>query len=345
MPTDIEIAQAAQMLPITEIAANLNIPDAALIPYGRYKAKIDMRALGERPRRAKLILVTAINPTPAGEGKTTVSVGLADGLRRLGANAMLALREPSLGPVFGVKGGAAGGGYAQVVPMEDINLHFTGDLHAITAANNLLAAMVDNHIFQGNALGIDPRRVVWRRCMDMNDRQLRNVLDGMGGRSNGMPREDGFDITAASEVMATLCLARDIADLKERLGRLLVAWTFDKRPVYARDINAQGAMTALLKDALMPNLVQTLEHTPRIDTRRAVCQYRAWLQFVHSHRYGDAAVGLHRDRGRFRRGSGRGKVHRYKVPPDRHTARLRGDSGHGARAQEPRRREKARPER
>ena len=345
MPTDIEIAQAAQMLPIAEIAANLNIPDAALIPYGRYKAKIDMRALGERPRRAKLILVTAINPTPAGEGKTTVSVGLADGLRRLGANAMLALREPSLGPVFGVKGGAAGGGYAQVVPMEDINLHFTGDLHAITAANNLLAAMVDNHIFQGNALGIDPRRVVWRRCMDMNDRQLRNVLDGMGGRSNGMPREDGFDITAASEVMATLCLARDIADLKERLGRLLVAWTFDKRPVYARDINAQGAMTALLKDALMPNLVQTLEHTPRIDTRRAVCQYRAWLQLVHSHRYGDAAVGLHRDRGRFRRGSGRGKVHRYKVPPDRHTARLRGDSGHGARAQEPRRREKARPER
>ncbi len=264
MPTDIEIAQAAQMLPITEIAANLNIPDAALIPYGRYKAKIDMRALGERPRRAKLILVTAINPTPAGEGKTTVSVGLADGLRRLGANAMLALREPSLGPVFGVKGGAAGGGYAQVVPMEDINLHFTGDLHAITAANNLLAAMVDNHIFQGNALGIDPRRVVWRRCMDMNDRQLRNVLDGMGGRSNGMPREDGFDITAASEVMATLCLARDIADLKERLGRLLVAWTFDKRPVYARDINAQGAMTALLKDALMPNLVQTLEHTPAL---------------------------------------------------------------------------------
>lgn len=264
MPTDIEIAQAAQMLPITEIAANLNIPDAAFIPYGRYKAKIDMRALGERPRRAKLILVTAINPTPAGEGKTTVSVGLADGLRRLGANAMLALREPSLGPVFGVKGGAAGGGYAQVVPMEDINLHFTGDLHAITAANNLLAAMVDNHIFQGNALGIDPRRVVWRRCMDMNDRQLRNVLDGMGGRSNGMPREDGFDITAASEVMATLCLARDIADLKERLGRLLVAWTFDKRPVYARDINAQGAMTALLKDALMPNLVQTLEHTPAL---------------------------------------------------------------------------------
>lgn len=264
MPTDIEIAQAANMLPITEIAARIDVPDAALVPYGRFKAKVDPRALGGRPRRAKLILVTAINPTPAGEGKTTVSVGLADGLRRLGASAMLALREPSLGPVFGVKGGAAGGGYAQVVPMEDINLHFTGDLHAITAANNLLAAMVDNHIFQGNQLGIDPRRVVWRRCMDMNDRQLRSVLDGMGGRTNGMPREDGFDITAASEVMATLCLARDMSDLKARLGRLLVGWTFDRRPVYARDIHAQGAMTALLRDALMPNLVQTLEHTPAL---------------------------------------------------------------------------------
>ena len=264
MPTDIDIAQAAKMLPITEVASSLSIPDEALIPYGRYKAKVDPRALGDAKRHAKLILVTAINPTPAGEGKTTVSVGLADGLRRIGERAMLALREPSLGPVFGVKGGAAGGGYAQVVPMEDINLHFTGDLHAITAANNLLAAMIDNHIFQGNALGIDPRRVVWRRCMDMNDRQLRNVLDGMGGRTNGMPREDGFDITAASEVMATLCLARDIADLKQRLGRLLIGWTFDKRPVYARDINAQGAMTALLKDALMPNLVQTLEHTPAL---------------------------------------------------------------------------------
>ena len=264
MPTDIEIAQAAKMLPITEIAKSINIPDDALILYGRYKAKVDPRALGGAERRAKLVLVTAINPTPAGEGKTTVSVGLADGLNLIGAKAMLALREPSLGPVFGVKGGAAGGGYSQVVPMEDINLHFTGDLHAITAANNLLAAMIDNHIFQGNALGIDPRRVVWRRCMDMNDRQLRNILDGMGGRTNGMPREDGFDITAASEVMATLCLARDISDLKERLGRLLIGWTFDKRPVYARDIKAQGAMTALLKDAMMPNLVQTLAHTPAL---------------------------------------------------------------------------------
>lgn len=264
MPTDIEIAQAAHMLPITEIASGIDIPDDALVPYGRYKAKVDAHALSSMPRRAKLILVTAINPTPAGEGKTTVSVGLADGLRRIGAKSMLALREPSLGPVFGVKGGAAGGGYAQVVPMEDINLHFTGDLHAITAANNLLAAMIDNHIFQGNALGIDPRRVVWRRCMDMNDRQLRNVLDGMGGPTNGVPREDGFDITAASEVMATLCLAQDISDLRKRLGSLLIGWTYDKQPVYARDINAQGAMTALLKDALMPNLVQTLEHTPAL---------------------------------------------------------------------------------
>lgn len=261
MPTDIEIAQKAQMLPIIEIAKSINIPDDALVPYGKYKAKVDPQALGDKPRRAKLILVTAINPTPAGEGKTTVSVGLADGMNLIGAKTMLALREPSLGPVFGVKGGAAGGGYSQVVPMEDINLHFTGDLHAITAANNLLAAMIDNHIFQGNALGIDPRRVVWRRCMDMNDRQLRNILDGMGGRTNGMPREDGFDITAASEIMATLCLARDITDLKVRLGRLLIGWTYDKQPVYARDIKAQGAMTALLKDALMPNLVQTIKHT------------------------------------------------------------------------------------
>ena len=264
MPTDIEIAQKAQMLPITEIAKSINIPDDALVPYGKYKAKVDPHALGDKPRRAKLILVTAINPTPAGEGKTTVSVGLADGMNLIGAKTMLALREPSLGPVFGVKGGAAGGGYSQVVPMEDINLHFTGDLHAITAANNLLAAMIDNHIFQGNALGIDPRRVVWRRCMDMNDRQLRNILDGMGGRTNGMPREDGFDITAASEIMATLCLARDISDLKMRLGRLLIGWTFDKQPVYARDIKAQGAMTALLKDAMLPNLVQTLKHTPAL---------------------------------------------------------------------------------
>ena len=264
MPTDIEIAQKAQMLPITEIAKSINIPDDALVPYGKYKAKVDPHALGDKPRRAKLILVTAINPTPAGEGKTTVSVGLADGMNLIGAKTMLALREPSLGTVFGVKGGAAGGGYSQVVPMEDINLHFTGDLHAITAANNLLAAMIDNHIFQGNALGIDPRRVVWRRCMDMNDRQLRNILDGMGGRTNGMPREDGFDITAASEIMATLCLARDISDLKMRLGRLLIGWTFDKQPVYARDIQAQGAMTALLKDAMLPNLVQTIKHTPAL---------------------------------------------------------------------------------
>lgn len=262
--SDIEIAQSSKMLPIFEVAKRAGIPEDLLEPYGRYKAKLDARALADKPLRGKLVLVTAINPTPAGEGKTTTSVGLADALTSLGQSAMLALREPSLGPVFGVKGGAAGGGYAQVVPMEDINLHFTGDFHAIGAANNLCAAMLDNHIKQGNSLNIDPRRVVWKRCVDMNDRQLRNVVDGLGGIADGMPRQDGFDITVASEVMAVFCLASGIKDLKERLGRMVIAYTYDCKPVTVSDIHAEGAMTALLKDAIQPNLVQTLEHTPAL---------------------------------------------------------------------------------
>ena len=262
--SDIEIAQSSEMLPIFEVAKRAGIPEDLLEPYGRYKAKLDARALADKPLRGKLVLVTAINPTPAGEGKTTTSVGLADALTSLCQSTMLALREPSLGPVFGVKGGAAGGGYAQVVPMEDINLHFTGDFHAIGAANNLCAAMLDNHIKQGNSLNIDPRRVVWKRCVDMNDRQLRNVVDGLGGIADGMPRQDGFDITVASEVMAVFCLASGIKDLKERLGRMVIAYTYDRKPVTVSDIHAEGAMTALLKDAIQPNLVQTLEHTPAL---------------------------------------------------------------------------------
>ena len=266
MTTDIEIAQQYRMHPIADIAATAGIDESYLEQYGRYKAKIDPQLLKDRAERpdGKLILVTAINPTPAGEGKTTTSVGLADGLRKIGKNAVAALREPSLGPVFGVKGGAAGGGYAQVVPMEDINLHFTGDFHAIGAANNLLAAMLDNHIQQGNVLGIDVKQITWKRCVDMNDRQLRQIVDGLGGRIQGVPREDGFDITVASEVMAVLCLASDITDLKARLGRMIVAYTFDGKPVTAHDLKAEGAMTALLKDALKPNLVQTLEGTPTL---------------------------------------------------------------------------------
>ena len=261
--SDIEIAQSCAMKPITEIAETAGVPADCLELYGNYKAKVDYRLLRESPRPdGKLILVTAINPTPAGEGKTTTTVGLADALRRLGKNALVALREPSMGPVFGVKGGAAGGGHAQVVPMEDINLHFTGDFHAISTANNLLAAMLDNHIQQGNALGIDPKRVTWRRAVDMNDRQLRNIVDGLGGRVNGCPREDGFDITVASEVMAVLCLSADIPDMKARLGRMVVGYTYGGAPVTAHDLRAEGAMAALLKDALKPNLVQTLEGTP-----------------------------------------------------------------------------------
>ncbi len=264
MKTDIEIAQSTPMKNIMEIAARAGIDEKYVEQYGRYKAKIDLSLLGEDRPQGKLILVTAITPTPAGEGKTTTTIGLADGLSRLGRKVMVALREPSLGPVFGVKGGAAGGGYAQVVPMEDINLHFTGDFHAIGAANNLLCAMLDNHIYQGNALNIDPRRIVLRRCVDMNDRQLRFVVDGLGGRVNGVPREDGYDITVATEMMAVFCLARSISDLKERLSRMVVAYTYDEQPVTAGDLHAVGAMAALLKDALKPNLVQTLEGTPAL---------------------------------------------------------------------------------
>ena len=263
--TDIEIAQRCEMQPITEIAARAGIDDKYVEQYGKYKAKIDLSLMKENNNPdGKLILVTAITPTPAGEGKTTTTIGVSDGMRRIGKNVMVALREPSLGPVFGIKGGAAGGGYAQVVPMEDINLHFTGDFHAIGAANNLLAAMLDNHIKQGNELNIDVRRITWKRCVDMNDRQLRFITDGLGGVANGVPREDGFDITVASEIMAVLCLSESITDLKERLARIIVGYTFDDKPVTCADLKAQGAMAALLKDALKPNLVQTLEGTPAL---------------------------------------------------------------------------------
>lgn len=266
MLSDIEIAQNAKMLKIKDIAKELGIDEEELIPYGHYKAKISQECIDrlESEEDGKLILVTAINPTPAGEGKTTTSVGLAEGMHKIGKKAVLALREPSLGPVFGIKGGAAGGGYAQVVPMEDINLHFTGDMHAITSANNLLCALIDNHIQQGNALGIDPRRIQIKRCLDMNDRALRNCIIGLGGKVNGVPREDHFQITVASEIMAILCLADDLVDLKARLSRILVAYTYDGKPVFASDVEAVGAMTALLKDAINPNLVQTLENTPAI---------------------------------------------------------------------------------
>ena len=263
--SDIEIAQSVEMAHISEIAKKANIDEKYIEYYGRHKAKIDLSLLNESEKEdGKLILVTAITPTPAGEGKTTTTIGLADGMNALGENVCVALREPSLGPVFGIKGGAAGGGYAQVVPMEDINLHFTGDFHAIGAANNLLAAMLDNHIYQGNSLNIDPRRITWKRCVDMNDRQLRFVTDGLGGRVNGVPREDGYDITVASEIMAVLCLANSIEDLKARLSRIIVGYTYDEKPVTAGDLKATGAMTALLKDALKPNLVQTLEKTPAL---------------------------------------------------------------------------------
>ena len=264
--TDIEIARRAKLKPIFEIAETAGIGEKYIEPYGKYKAKIDLSFLRDNAGKkdGRLVLVTAISPTPAGEGKTTTAIGLADGLRRIGKNAVAALREPSLGPVFGIKGGAAGGGYAQVVPMEDINLHFTGDFHAVGAANNLLAAMLDNHIQQGNALNIDVRKITWRRCVDMNDRQLRNIVDGLGGKTNGTPREDGFDITVASEVMAVLCLASSLSDLKERLKKIVVAYDTNDRPVTCGDLKAAGAMTALLKDALKPNLVQTLEGTPAL---------------------------------------------------------------------------------
>ena len=262
--TDIEIAKQCKMKNIYDIARVAGVDEEFIEPYGKHKAKVSLSYLEakENTPDGKLVLVTAITPTPAGEGKTTTTIGLADGLKKIGKNVVVALREPSLGPVFGIKGGAAGGGYAQVVPMEDINLHFTGDFHAIGAANNLLAAMLDNHIYQGNALGIDPRRITWKRCVDMNDRQLRFITDGLGGRVNGTPREDGYDITVASEIMAVFCLASSISDLKERLSRIIVGYTYDEKPVTAGDLKAVGAMAALLKDALKPNLVQTLEGTP-----------------------------------------------------------------------------------
>ncbi|MBQ9510841.1 MAG: formate--tetrahydrofolate ligase [Clostridia bacterium] len=262
--TDIEIARQAVIKPITDVASSLGIDADAIEQYGKHKAKLPLSLLDENRENGKLILVTAITPTPAGEGKTTTTIGLADGLRKIGKKSVVALREPSLGPVFGMKGGAAGGGYAQVVPMEDINLHFTGDFHAIGAANNLLAAMIDNHIHQGNALGIDPRKITWKRCVDINDRQLRNIVDGLGGKTDGTPREDGFDITVASEIMAVFCLSESIKDLKKRLSEMIVAYTYSDKPVTAGDINAVGAMTALLKDALKPNIVQTLEGTPAL---------------------------------------------------------------------------------
>ena len=270
--SDIQIAQEAEMKNIREIAEIAGLDEKYLEQYGNYKAKVDYNLLQEKKDTpdGKVILVTAISPTPAGEGKTTTTVGLADAMKKIDKNVLVALREPSLGPVFGVKGGAAGGGYAQVVPMEDINLHFTGDMHAIGAANNLLAAMLDNHIQQGNVLGIDPRKITWKRCVDMNDRQLRFVVDGLGGKVNGTPREDGFDITVASEIMAILCLARDIDDLKERISNIIVGYSYDDKPVTAGQLKAQGAMTALLKDALKPNLVQTLEHHHKTRTGKAV---------------------------------------------------------------------------
>ena len=312
--TDIEIAQAHEMKKIVDVAAKAGIDEKHLELYGNYKAKLDLTEIRKLPRKAKLILVTAISPTPAGEGKTTTSVGLADALNKLGKNTMVCLREPSLGPVFGVKGGAAGGGYAQVVPMEDINLHFTGDFHAIGAANNLLAALLDNHIQQGNVLGIDPRKIVWKRAVDMNDRQLRHIIDGLGGKASGVPREDGFEITVASEVMAVLCLATGLADLKERLGKMVVAYTYDDKPVTAHDLKAEGAMAALLKDAIKPNMVQTLEAHSRVHPRRPVRKHRPRLQLHPGHRDRDAPERLYRHRSRLRRRPRRREVPRHQMP-------------------------------
>ena len=300
--SDIEIAQACTPLKITEVASLCGIEEKYLEQYGSYKAKVALSLLSDMAERpnGKLVLVTAITPTPAGEGKTTTTVGLADGLRKIGKNSVVALREPSLGPVFGIKGGAAGGGYAQVVPMEDINLHFTGDFHAIGAANNLLAAMLDNHIQQGNALGIDVKKITWHRAMDMNDRQLRSIIDGLGGKPNGVPREDSFDITVASEVMAVLCLSENITDLKQRLSSIIVGYTYDDKPVTAGDLKAAGAMAALLKDALKPNLVQTLEHTPRFCSLRTLCKHCPRLQLHNRHKNGSQDWGLRHYRGRLR---------------------------------------------
>ena len=333
MLTDIEIAQQCAMKPITEIASELNIRPEELEPYGHYKAKLSdslFDRLADRPN-GKLVLVTAINPTPAGEGKTTTTVGLGQAMKKIGKNAIIALREPSLGPVFGIKGGAAGGGYAQVVPMEDINLHFTGDMHAITAANNLLCAILDNHLQQGNELGIDPRRVLFKRCMDMNDRALRNTIVGLGGKANGVVREDGFQITVASEVMAILCLAADLQDLKERLGNILVAYTYDNKPVYAKDLKVNGSMAVLLKDAIKPGA--DAGKYPCADARRPVCQHRARLQLGQSHQAGAQTGRLHHHRGGLRLRPWRRKIPGHQVPLCRHRAVGHRGRRHPARSQ------------
>ena len=348
MRSDIEIARAAKLKPIAEIAGAIGIPEEALHPYGRWIAKIDpdfLRKAAEGRQDGKLILVTAISPTPAGEGKTTTTVGLGDALNRIGKKTIVCLREPSLGPCFGMKGGAAGGGYAQVVPMDAINLHFTGDFHAITSAHNLLAAMVDNHIYWGNALGLDQRRIAWRRVLDMNDRALREVVVGLGGPSNGFTREDGFDITVASEVMAAFCLASDIDDLEGRLGRMVVGYTYGKAPVTAAELKAEGAMSALLKEAIKPNLVQTLEGSPALVHGGPFANIAHGCNSVVATKARAQARRLCRDRGRVRRRSRRGEILRHQVPQGRAQTRRRSGRGDGARAQDARRRREGRARR
>ncbi len=335
MKTDIQIAQEAEMTHIREVAAQLGIQEDELELYGKYKAKLSDQLMEKVKgnQDGKLILVTAINPTPAGEGKTTTSVGLGEAFGRLGKKAVLALREPSLGPCFGIKGGAAGGGYAQVVPMEDLNLHFTGDFHAITSANNLLAALLDNHIQQGNELRIDPRQVVWKRCLDMNDRVLRNVVVGLGSKMDGMVREDHFVITVASEIMAVLCLADDMADLKKRLGRMIVAYDFEGKPVTANDLKATGAMAALLKDAMKPNLIQTLEHTPAIVHGGPFANIAHGCNSVRATKTALKLADYVVTEAGFWRRSGGGEIFGYQVPHGRLKAGCRGLSGNGARAE------------
>ena len=340
--SDIQIAQETEMKNIMEIADAAGLDRRYIELYGNYKAKVDYNLLQERKDApdGKVILVTAISPTPAGEGKTTTTVGLADAMKKIGKNVLVALREPSLGPVFGVKGGAAGGGYAQVVPMEDINLHFTGDMHAIGAANNLLAAMLDNHIQQGNTLGIDPRKITWKRCVDMNDRQLRFLVDGMGGKANGTPREDGFDITVASEIMAILCLSSDIDDLKKRISNIIVGYTYDDEPVTAGQLKAQGAMAALLKDALKPNLVQTLEHTPAFIHGGPFANIAHGCNSVTGHQNGHEAFGLCGYGGRLRSRSRCREVPGHKVSYGRNQAFSSSGGCDGESPQAPRRRGK-----
>ena len=340
LPPDIEIARKAPIRPIEKIAARLGIGADDLEHYGKYKAKVSLdlyHRLKDKPT-GKLILVTAITPTPAGEGKTTTSIGLCDGLNRIGKQASVCLREPSLGPCFGMKGGAAGGGNAQVIPMEDINLHFTGDFHAIELAHNLLAAMLDNHIHHGNALGIDLRRIVWKRVLDMNDRALRNIIVGLGGVNNSMPREDGFDITVASEVMACFCLSESLAELRERLGRIIVAYNRDRKPITAADLKAHGAMTVLLEGGPQAEPRADARRQSGLHPRRAVRQYRPRLQQRAGHEALDAALGVHGHRGRLRRRPGGREVHEHQVPQGRHQARRRGHRGHRAGPEVARRR-------